>query len=91
MSKFTSIPTVILNLIADIHGDDLQGKLPEGYAMRIVYAMLKSNSEDLHDIRAELKDAAFVCLLEGDPDAAKPWLNAYNYCVAGAQCLEHSI
>lgn len=82
-----TIKRVVRSLIADLHGDELQGNVPVGIAMRITYALLCDNTAALDDIRAECKDAGWACVVDRDANNADKWRNAYAYCTAGAKCL----
>lgn len=87
MNKFTSVPTVVINLIADINGDESQGNLPVGVAMRLTYALLKGNEADLYNLRVECADAGWACVVLRDTANADKWRNAYSYTTAGMDCL----
>ena len=82
-----SIKRTILALIADINGDESQGNLPVSLAMRITYALLRSNLTELDNIRIECADAGWACVVDFDANNADKWRNAYAYCTAGAKCL----
>lgn len=85
--SYVSIKRVVISLIADINGDESQGNLPVGVAMRLTYALLRNNDAALDNLRLECKDAGWACVVDFDANNADKWRNAYQYCTAGAKCL----
>jgi len=87
MDKFTQVPTLAINLIADIHGDDAQGHLPSGYAMRITYALLRGNDGGLSIIKEESRNNGWGAYLDGITDEVDQWRSVHNYCMAAMRIL----
>lgn len=77
----------VRNLGADLMGDENQMKLPHGFAMRLMMAMLKRDAAELQSLHAEMSAAGWSYIMANDTEGAEAFKLACTYIGTAAHLL----
>lgn len=87
--KFTC-SVVVRNLGADLLGDENQGHLPRGFAMRLMMAMLRHDATELQNIYDDMTAAGWRYFMANDLDSAQMFKRACDYINTAAQTFDRA-